>query len=159
MKIFENYLNENGNCELRCVREASGGYNSRHAFNTPSDIALLLDSIFYASRLAEEHSWLLCMDSKCHIIGVFELAKGTVNSCDMSPRELFIRALLSGSTNCIVAHNHPSGNPQPSENDIQITKKIREAGDIIGIQLLDHIIIGHEYHNFTYFSFANDSSF
>ena len=160
MKIFENYLNENGNCELKCVREASGGYNSRHRFCNPNEIALLLDTIFDASRLAEEHSWLICMDTKCHIIGLFELAKGTVDSCFMNPRELFIRALLAGSKLCVISHNHPSGNPQPSDIDIQITKKIKEAGDIIGIQLSDHIIIGHEYHNFfTHFSFVRDSSF
>ena len=68
----------------------------------------------------------------------------------ISPRELFIEALNCGAVSIVLLHNHPSGDPTPSESDVLLTKRVKEAGDLIGITLLDHIIIG----NNCYVSFA-----
>ncbi len=65
---------------------------------------------------------------------------GTVNASIVHPRETFRRAIITNSVQLIVAHNHPSGNPEPSEADLQITRRLKDAGEIIGIGLLDHIV-------------------
>ena len=93
-----------------------------------------------------EKVFLLCLDSQLHLIKECELSKGTINASLISPREIFIEALNAGAVHILLIHNHPSGNPNPSVADIQISKKVTEAGKLIDIHLLDHIIIGdHSY--------------
>jgi DNA repair protein RadC len=75
-----------------------------------------------------------------------------VNSSLVSPRELFIEALEHGAVSIILIHNHPSGDPRPSESDVLVTRRVKEAGAILGIELLDHIVIG----NNCYISFAEE---
>ena len=72
-----------------------------------------------------------------HIVG-----KGTATSSLVHPREVYKAAILSGATGIIVAHNHPSGDPAPSRADIQVTRQLREASKVVGIDLLDHVVIG-----------------
>lgn len=91
---------------------------------------------------AEEEIYLICLDTKNKVIGVFLISKGTINETIMSPRDIFKRALLLNSKNILVTHNHPSGDATPSPQDVNVTKRVKEAGDILGIALLDHIIIG-----------------
>ncbi len=101
-------------------------------------------------HLQQEHMKLLLLNTKNHLIGETNISKGTVNASIITPRELFIDALSKGAVSIILLHNHPSGDPTPSKEDILITKRISEAGRIIGIELLDHIIIG----NNSYLSFC-----
>jgi len=96
---------------------------------------------------------LLMVDSKSNLLGESEMSKGTVNASLISPRELFIEALEKHATGIILAHNHPSGDPTPSSEDIMLTRRVKDAGNIIGIELLDHIIIG----NNCYTSFLNEN--
>ena len=93
---------------------------------------------------------LLMLDTKTRLIGESLISKGTVNATLVSPRELFIEALQKNAVSIILLHNHPSGEPTPSREDLLVTKRIKEAGSLIGIELLDHIIIG----NNCYLSFA-----
>ena len=83
------------------------------------------------------------LNTKARLIGETNISKGTVNSSLISPRELFIEALEKNAVSIILLHNHPSGDPTPSREDILITQRIKEAGSLIGIDLLDHIIIGN----------------
>lgn len=92
--------------------------------------------------MAEEYVYLLTLNTKGDITGVFEIAHGTVSNCLVSPREIFNRALMIGATTIILVHNHPSGYPEPSHDDILLTERVKKAGELIGIELLDHIIIG-----------------
>ena len=85
---------------------------------------------------------LLMLNTRMHCIGESEISRGTVNMSVVSPRELFIEALRKEAVYIILLHNHPSGDPTPSRDDILLTERIREAGSLIGIELLDHIIIG-----------------
>ena len=98
----------------------------------------------------QEEMKLLMLNTKTKLIGEKDISKGTVNASLISPRELFIEALECNAVSIILLHNHPSGDPKPSESDILLTKRVKQAGDIIGIELLDHIIIG----NNCYISFA-----
>lgn len=90
----------------------------------------------------QEQMKLLMLDTKSKLIGEKNISKGTVNAALITPRELFIEALASGAVYIILLHNHPSGDPTPSKNDIMLTQRVKEAGEIVGIQLLDHIVIG-----------------
>ena len=98
----------------------------------------------------QEEMKLLMLNTKTKLIGETDISKGTVNASLISPRELFIEALERNAVSIILLHNHPSGDPTPSESDVLLTKRVKEAGDLIGIELLDHIIIG----NNCYISFA-----
>ena len=101
----------------------------------------------------QEHMKLLMLDTKSKLLGESNISKGTVNASLVSPRELFIEALECGAVSIILLHNHPSGDPTPSQADILFTKRVKEAGELIGILLLDHIIIG----NNCYISFAEQN--
>ena len=85
---------------------------------------------------------MICMNTKNKIIGVFEISHGSVNSSIVSPREVFQKALLANAVSIIVMHNHPSGDSTPSREDIEVTRRLSEAGKIVGVELLDHIIVG-----------------
>lgn len=107
-----------------------------------------LNYLYNAKAKAEEYIWLIALDTKCKPIGIFEVSHGTVNSALTSPREIFVRLCLCGATNCLLAHNHPSGDTTPSKEDIMLTSQISEVGKIMNINLLDHIIIGEGYYSF-----------
>ena len=92
----------------------------------------------------QEHMKLLLLDTKSKLIHETIISKGTVNASIISPREIFIDALRYGAVAIIVLHNHPSGDPTPSQEDMRLTKRIFEGGQLIGIELLDHIIIGDQ---------------
>lgn len=83
------------------------------------------------------------LNSKSKLIGETDISKGTVNASLITPRELFIEALQKNAVSIVILHNHPSGDPTPSRNDMLTTKRIMDAGKLIGIELLDHVIIGN----------------
>lgn len=93
--------------------------------------------------LKQEHLKLLLLDTKIKLIGEKDMFVGTKDASLVSPRELFIEALQKQASSVILLHNHPSGDPTPSKEDILVTKRIQAAGKMIGIELLDHIIIGN----------------
>lgn len=101
----------------------------------------------------QEHIKLLMLNGRLRLLSESEISKGTINMSVISPREIFLEALQKGAVYIIVLHNHPSGDPTPSREDILITKRIRESGSILGIELLDHIIIGDN----CYVSFAQEN--
>jgi DNA repair protein RadC len=96
---------------------------------------------------------ILCLDSKFRIIAYHEVSRGTIDSTNAHPREIFRAALLANAASVVLAHNHPSGDPQPSAQDRQVTHRLREAGDVLGIPVHDHIIVGDG----GYFSFRAES--
>ena len=110
-------------------------------FQSPATIAQ-----YYMEDLRhekQEHMKLLMLNSKSMLIGESDISKGTVNASLITPRELFIEALQKNAVTIVIMHNHPSGDPVPSQEDIYTTNRIKKAGELIGIELLDHIIIGN----------------
>ncbi len=93
-------------------------------------------------HLSREKVLLIMLDSKSKILKDMTISTGTVSSSLLSPREIFLNALKYEAVNIILMHNHPSGDPSPSREDILTTKRMKEAGNLIGIKLMDHIIIG-----------------
>lgn len=93
-------------------------------------------------HLQQETLKLLLLNTKAKLVGETNISKGTVNMALISPRELFVEALQKNAVSIVLLHNHPSGDATPSKDDILITRRVRDAGGLIGIELLDHIIIG-----------------
>lgn len=102
--------------------------------------------------LLQERMLAVYLGTSNHIIHYEDLFRGTINATGIYPREVFRNALIYGSTNVIVVHNHPSGNVIPSNADIQATRKLVEAGKIMGVRVLDHIIVSID----RYFSFEEE---
>lgn len=146
INFYEARLSEDKRIML--VKEKGVNYDVGK-LNSPEDIVLMIRRLLHVEQMAEEHCYMIAMNSSCKVLGVFFISKGTVNVSLVTPRELYIRALLAGAVQIVLCHNHPSGNAIPSEQDIAITQKIKEAGEMININLADHIIIG----NNSYLSF------
>lgn len=128
------------------VKEKSTNYNI-DTLSNPKLVVNLLNDCFGMNRLAEEHLYLIALNTKNKPLGVFEVSHGTINSSLVNPREIFIRLLLVGASGFVVSHNHPSGDCIPSKEDIQVTRRMKECADLMGIQLLDHIIVGDGYNS------------
>ena len=91
----------------------------------------------------------MMLDTKNHLLGEEMVFKGTVNSSLVNPREIFLTAVSYHAVGILLVHNHPSGDPTPSRADMDFTERVRRAGDILGIPLIDHIIIGdHRFLSF-----------
>lgn len=146
--LYDTRLSDSGGVVL--IKETETGQNPEE-MDRPEKIAGMMNRCLRLNERAEESCYMLALDSGCKALGLFFLSKGTVNASLMCPREIYIRALLSGAVHIILCHNHPSGNALPSNEDIRLTKRIKEAGELVGICLLDHIIIGGG--NDSYFSF------
>ena len=112
---------------------------------SPEDAANVARDFIHLHEESEEYLYMICMNTKNKIIGVFEVSHGNVNSSIVGVREIFQKALLANAVSIIVMHNHPSGDPKPSREDVEVTKRLVEAGNILGIQVLDHIIVGDTY--------------
>lgn len=123
------------------IRIHSGSIESQVKFKKPADVANYL--MAQMQHLSQEHFVALFLNSKNIIIKQKTIFKGTLNSSIIHPREIFCEAIKWSSHAIIVAHNHPSGDVTPSAEDIKTTERLIECGDILGIGLLDHIIIGH----------------
>ena len=132
------------------VKEFSANYKSDiDRLDKPENIVKVVNDVFHLNEKAEEYLYLLCMTSKCKPISFFEVSHGTHNASLAGGREIMIRALLSGATNIVLIHNHPSGEPEPSYQDTLITKKVRQLTELHDIGFCDHIIIGRD----SYFSY------
>ncbi len=128
-----------GIIKTQIIREGSMLYGSRR-INRPEDAVDFVKRIFqYSDR---EMMGVLSLDSKNAPVALEIVSVGTVNSCLVQMRELFKHSILNNATSIMCFHNHPSGIPEPSREDIDVTKRMDEAGKLLGIWLLDHIIIG-----------------
>lgn len=131
------------------VREKSSNYTALNNLDKPKQVVDVMNNVFSLNLMAEEYCFLICVDSKNHPVGFFEISHGTINSSLVSGRSVYSRALLLGAANILLIHNHPSGCTTPSTEDIQITEKLYNAGLLLDVQLLDHIIIaGSDYYSF-----------
>jgi DNA repair protein RadC len=126
---------------LKLVKENAGLYNVPQ-LNCPENVYQATETILNLSEEPQEKFCILCMNTKNRIAGVHTISVGSLNSTIVHPREVFKAALLNNSSAIILLHNHPSGDPEPSAEDIAITNRLMKAGEILGIQVLDHIIIG-----------------
>ena len=115
-------------------------FDDRFKVTSPQDIAnYLMEDMRY---LKKEHFKIIILDTKNKILDVCTISIGSLNSSIVHPREVFHEAVKKSAASILLVHNHPSGETQPSREDISITKRLIEAGELMGIKVLDHIIIG-----------------
>lgn len=127
-------------------KEFSANYPElSHIIRSPGDVVDLGKDVMHIHEKPEEYMYMVCMNTKNKVTGVFEISHGNVNSSIVTPREVFQKALLANAVSIVLLHNHPSGDSTPSKEDVKATKRLVEAGKIIGVEVLDHIIIGDRY--------------
>lgn len=133
--------------QLKCIGELSKriartATRPQMVMNNPSSVA----SYYMEELRHEEQEVVICMmsDVKGHFLGDKVLTRGTATGSLVTPREIYMEALRRHAVSLILVHNHPSGDPTPSPDDMQITARIYQAGELLGIHLLDHIIIGDQ---------------
>ena len=112
---------------------------------SPQDIAEVFETVFNTKSMTKEHLLMLSLNTKNKVIALHVVHIGSVNASIVHPRDIFQLAILDNATSIAIAHNHPSGDTTPSEEDINVTNRINEAGKLMGIELLDHIILGDSY--------------
>jgi DNA repair protein RadC len=133
---------------LSVVRESTVKAESKKIKSSEDVFTLLKD---YMATLDREEFWVVMLDAKHTVTGLHKVSVGALTGTIVHPREVFKAAVLSNAAAIIAVHNHPSGDPEPSAEDRSLTVKLKNAGGIIGISLLDHVVIGHG----SYVSFAD----
>ena len=128
--------------KLKMVKEDTVEYSD--TIKSPCDVAKLAHDVLEMHEMAEENFIVLCLNTKNKIAGVHTVSIGSLNASIVHPREVFKVALLNNASAIILMHNHPSGDPEPSREDIEITHRLANAGNILGINVLDHVIIGEQ---------------
>lgn len=116
-------------------------FNQRKRIRSAQDIArILMPEMRF---LKKEVFRVILLNNQNELLAISEISKGSISETIVHPREVFLEAVRRSSSALIIAHNHPGGNPEPSVDDLNITRRLARAGQILGIQLLDHLIIGN----------------
>ena len=123
----------------RLVRETEFTYPTRFQVTEPSEVATILHDYF--SDKDREEFLIVLLDTAHTVTGLSQISVGGLSSSVVEPRQIFKTAMLANAAAIILAHQHPSGNPEPSQEDIKITRQLTEAGEIMGIPVHDHLII------------------
>ena len=127
--------------DVRLVRDGRVATLEPTIIRRPEDTLPVLEAEL-GSRSAEVFL-ALAMNTKNHVVAILPVSSGSLNASIVHPRELFQRAILANCASLILAHNHPSGDPTPSPEDISLTRKLVEAGQLLDIPILDHIVLGY----------------
>ena len=150
-KEFEEFTSHKGIGEAKaCTLMAAFEIGKRIASASPESSPTISSPEAAASRLMprygglkQEHVGILALDTKNKVIKEVVITVGTLNGSMIHPREVFRPALQANSSSILLFHNHPSGDPAPSEKDIEITRRLAEAGKLMGIEVVDHLVISH----------------
>jgi DNA repair protein RadC len=130
---------------LQLARVLNKPTQQLYTISSPKDAAhLMMPELAYLQR---EHFMLLFLNTKNRVVGKETIAIGSLDSCIVSPMQVYKAAVKRSSATIIAVHNHPSGDPTPSREDIALTERLVNAGEIMGVQLLDHLIIANEYYS------------
>jgi DNA repair protein RadC len=121
-------------------RAAAWPAAERPVVSTPEDVVRLCAT--QMRGLDREHFWSLVLSTKNKLLRMVEVSVGSLNASIVHPRELFKEAVRVSAASIVVVHNHPSGDPTPSGADLQLTRRLAKAGEVLGIELLDHVVIG-----------------
>lgn len=131
------------------VMEEDRTFQYARPVTDPDAVYQFLTDELKLDKRPEEHFIILSLDTHNKIIGVFDNTCGGASACAISPAEVFRVGLASNATALIIAHNHPSGDPTPSDADDETTARLRAGGEIVSIPVVDHIIVGdHSYYDY-----------
>jgi DNA repair protein RadC len=130
---------------LRLVKESSAAYNVEKTIKNPTNASEVINQVFDMQNQPNEVFAILCLNTKNKVVGAHIISQGSLNESIVHPREVFKAAMINNAASVILAHNHPSGDPEPSREDIETTNKLVQAGEIMGIKVLDHVIISDSF--------------
>lgn len=126
------------------VKEKGGLYDLESTMiKSPHTAHEVIEKVLALGSKTKEHFGIITLSTKNQVLGIHVIHIGSLNASIVHPREIFQAAILNNAASIIAFHNHPSGITDPSPEDIEATTRLYEAGKIIGIELLDHLIIGH----------------
>lgn len=131
-------------------RLVEAGQSPGAAIRGGHDVARIVHESVRASK--QESFFALLLDARHRVIGLRVVSRGSLQSAPVHPREVFGPAIRDGAAAMVVAHNHPSGDPTPSDDDRRITDRLRQVGQLIGIEVLDHVVVGDR----RFYSFADE---
>lgn len=137
-----NYTRYNLRLERVEVRESVTDYQIQDV----DEAARFCTEVMGLRDAAEEYFMMATLNCKGRITGFFEVSHGDLSNCIVHPREVFKRAITANASAIMLAHNHPSGVAEPSEWDDAVTEKMKIAGEVLGIRVVDHMIIGYDEH-------------
>jgi len=126
------------------VKERVGSYELPREIRCPEEAYNAIRVTTNVQAEAQEVFGILILNIKNRIVAVHEISRGTLNSSMAHPREVFKPAILHNAASIICFHNHPSGDPEPSKEDVELSNRLVEAGKILGIEVFDHIVVGDE---------------
>lgn len=130
---------------LKQVKEKGALYNiDSKKITSPKEAYSIINTVLDLENEAVEKFGILSLTTKNEIAGIHIISVGSLNTSIVHPREVFKAAIMNNSSALILFHNHPSGDPTSSREDIEVTKRLTEAGKILGIDVLDHVIIGED---------------
>lgn len=144
------------NRSVHVVREMAVNYSGD--FTTSDSVVRVMNDLFMADRLSDERVWIIGMDVRHHCRGIFEVSHGSASETMFPIREMIRDLMLIDAASVIVVHNHPSGRPDPSEQDISSTINFSAACRLMGIQLSDHVIIGSDCEFYSFLSAVKDKN-
>ena len=121
-------------------RRITGSVEERPVIKGPGDASLLV--MENLRHLEQEHFQVILLNIKNQVLGIEQVFVGGLASSPVHPREVFKSAIRKSAAGIILVHNHPSGDPSPSREDVEVTKRLTEAGRLLGIEVLDHLVIG-----------------
>jgi DNA repair protein RadC len=133
-------------CQIKAAFElanrwsGTAGYKNKNLVRTPEEAYNELKGRSRDKK--KEYFWAILLDTRNQVIKTAEISVGSLDTSIVHPRELFKEAIAASASSVIVAHNHPSGNPEASQDDIKLSKRLVEAGTVVGIEIVDHIVIG-----------------
>jgi len=125
--------------ELSKRLEDDAAETQKPVVRSPEDVVSVVKSQLKGKK--KEHFVILCLDTRNRVINCRQVSMGSLDTSIVHPREVFKEAVSSSAASVIFAHNHPSGDPEPSKEDVELTKRLVKAGEIIGIEVFDHIIV------------------
>jgi len=121
-------------------RRVARATTARAAVKSPEDVSgLVMEEMRFLDR---EQFRIILLDAKNHVLGIRVVSVGSLSSSIVHPREIFKEAIARSSAAIILVHNHPSGDPTPSQEDVEVTRRLVEAGRLLGIEVLDHVVVG-----------------
>jgi DNA repair protein RadC len=133
-------------CQIKAAFELANRWD-RSAKNTPRKSVSSPEEAYLELKgksrgQNKEHFWAILLNTRNKVIKTVEVSVGSLDTSIVHPREVFKEAIAACASSIIVAHNHPSGNPEPSQDDIKLSRRLKEAGELVGIAVVDHLIIG-----------------
>lgn len=131
--------------KIKLVKEEGARYECENTITSPDDIEKITRKVLEMDRECEEVCIVLALDTKNKIIGTFEISRGSINCSIIHPREIFKRLLLLNANGFVFIHNHPSGSIEPSREDLLMSERLKQSGEVLGIDLIDSCIISDNF--------------